>query len=287
MDKVMNSELEHAIKMAGDLPTIPVVATRVMQLIELENVTIDEIARVVMTDPAVAARVIKISNSAYYGCQRQIQSLPRAIVLLGLNTLKTIIVTASVKQVFQPFGLTEKLLWEHSFGAALAARIIAGTTHIVNEEEAFLAGLFHDIGKIVMHTLDQSKFQKVMQNCYNDKICFSEAEKNFFPFSHEEVGAFVINKWNFPETLIEVVRQHHSFNSEVKNDHYVTQLTSIVSLANLFCHKLGIGIREPQNELDLGKSTGSRLCNLSEDQIDSMLMRFEETYENSKISFMS
>ena len=108
---------------ASDLPTIPVVATKVMQLLESENASADEIARVVSSDPAVTARVLKISNSSFYGCQRQIQTLSHAIMVLGFSTLKSVVVAASVKQVYKPYGLTEKMLWQHSFGAGLAARV--------------------------------------------------------------------------------------------------------------------------------------------------------------------
>ncbi len=283
----MNKELERAINSAGDLPTIPLVATKIIHLMETETVTAEELAKVVAADPAVAARVLKISNSAFYGCQRQIQTLSSAIVTLGFNTLKTLVVTASVKQVYQPFGLTEKLLWEHSFAAALAARIIAGTTRLADEEEAFLAGLFHDIGKTVMNTLDRDKFQLAMQLSYNEKISFAEAEKNIFPFCHDDVGAFVIKKWNFPETLIEAVMQHHRFDFADANDHYILLLTSIASLADLFCQKLGIGVREPHQELDLVNCTGARLCNLSGDQINFLLTTFQETFDKNKNFFMS
>ena len=121
----MNKELELMIMNASDLPTIPVVATKVMQLLESENASADEIARVVSSDPAVTARVLKISNSSFYGCQRQIQTLSHAIMMLGFGTLKSVVVAASVKQVYKPYGLTEKMLWQHSFGAGLAARVIA------------------------------------------------------------------------------------------------------------------------------------------------------------------
>jgi putative nucleotidyltransferase with HDIG domain len=282
----MNRELENAINTAKDLPTIPTVATRVMQLVESETATAEELAKVVAADPSVAARVLKISNSAFYGCQRKVQTLSSAIVILGLRTLRSIVVTASVKQVYKPFGLTEQLLWEHSFGAALAARIIASNTRLANEEEAFLGGLFHDIGKIVMNTLDKEKFQTVMQLCYNGNSTFAEAEKNVFPFCHDEVGAFVIKKWNFPETLTDAVMQHHRLEFKEADDCYLIQLTSVLTLADLFCHKLGIGEREPDEELDISHSKAARLCNLDDNRIGFMLATFQESFKNNRGAFM-
>lgn len=281
----MNRELEIMIMSASDLPTIPIVATKVMQLIESENACSEEIARVVASDPAVAARVLKISNSSFYGCQRQIQTLSHAIVVLGFSTLKSLVVAASVKQVYKPYGLTEKMLWEHSFGAGLAARIIASETRRVNEEEAFLGGLFHDIGKNIMNFLDNQQFQTAMQICYNDGVSFAEAERQVYSYTHSEVGALVIKKWNFPEFLMNAVLKHHSFDFSGDEDPYQVSLTCVVGLANLFCHKAGIGVREPDEKLDLLQTFPAQLLAFDQNTLDSLLQRFYEAYEKDKSFF--
>lgn len=276
----MNEELETIIMSAGDLPTIPVVATKVMQLIESERATADELSKVVAADPAVAARVLKISNSSFYGRQGKIQNLSAAIVMLGFNTLKSIVITASVRQVYQPFGLTEKMLWEHSFGTALAARIIAGRTGLADEEDAFLAGLFHDIGKVIMNNHDRSKFQMVMERCYNEDLPFHEAERSVYHYSHEEVGSLVIRKWNFPEMLTDTVLRHHDLAFSDLGDLKLLHLTSIVSLADGFCQKLGIGQRYPVEELCLAETKAAGFLGLEEDAIARLMEQFTESFEN-------
>jgi putative nucleotidyltransferase with HDIG domain len=282
---MMNRELEIMIMTASDLPTIPVVATKVMQLIESESATAEELAKVVASDPAVAARVLKISNSSFYGCQRQIQTLSHAIVVLGFATLKSLVVAASVKQVYQPYGLTEKMLWEHSFGAGLAARIIAKETRLVSEEEAFLGGLFHDIGKIIMNTMNKQQFQDAMLRYYNDGISFEEAERQVYSYTHSEVGGLVIKKWNFPDMLMHAVLNHHTFDFAEDEDSYQVSLTCVVGLANLFCHKVGIGIREPEDELNLLQTVPAQRLGLSEQRIDALLGKFTEAYEKDKSFF--
>lgn len=281
----MNKDLEQLIMTASDLPTIPVVATKVMQLIESECTTAEELARIVSADPAVAARVLKISNSSFYGCQRQIQTLSHAIMMLGYNTLRSLVVAASVKQVYKPYGLTEKMLWEHSFGAGLAARIIAHHTRIINEEEAFLGGLFHDIGKIIMNFFDSQKFQSVMQKCFNEEISFTEAEHQVYSYTHSEVGALVIKKWNFPEMLMKSILQHNDFNFAEDEDASQIILTCVVGLGNLFCHKLGIGVREPEENLILHESVPAKLLNLEESKINEMLEIFDKAYALDKSFF--
>lgn len=281
----MNRELEVMIMTASDLPTIPVVATKVMQLIESESATAEELAKVVASDPAVAARVLKISNSSFYGCQRQIQTLSHAIVVLGFGTLKSLVVAASVKQVYQPYGLTEKMLWEHSFGAGLAARIIAKKTRLVSEEEAFLGGLFHDIGKIIMNTMNSKQFQDAMQRCYNDGITFEEAERQVYTYTHSEVGGLVIKKWNFPDMLMYAVLNHHASAFGEEEDTYQIYLACVVGLANIMCHKLGIGIREPNDELDLMQTVPVLKLGLNEQHIEDLLECFTEAYEKDKSFF--
>jgi putative nucleotidyltransferase with HDIG domain len=278
----MNKELEQAIMAAGDLPTIPIVATKVMQLIEMDNISVDEIAKVVSTDPAVAARVLKIANSAFYGCQRQIQTISGAIVVLGFNTLRSLVVAASVKEVYKPYGLTEKMLWEHSFGAGIAARIIAHDARKANHEESFLAGLLHDIGKIIMNNLDRDKFQLIVQRCYNEELPFDEVEGSVYPFTHAEVGAHVVKKWNFPEGLIHAILYHHSLDADKEGDHYLKSLTAVVSLADLFCHKLGIGTRAPEEGLDLVTAKPTVFLGLDGDQVTELLEKFQEAFSADK-----
>jgi len=281
----MNQELEQLIMNASDLPTIPVVATKVLQMIEDETTSAEDLSKVVSSDPAVAARVLKISNSSFYGCQRQVQTLPHAIMMLGYNTLRSVVIAAAVKQVYQPYGLTEKMLWEHSFGAGLAARIIASSTRLANSEEAFLGGLFHDIGKIIMNFMDQKQFQAVMQKCYNDEVTFQQAEQLFYSYTHAEVGGMVIKKWNFPPMMMKAVLEHHTYNFGPDEDPYLVRLTAVVGLSNLFCHKLGLGVREPEDGLVLHETVPAQLLGLDECEINTCFEAFQQTYSQDKSFF--
>lgn len=281
----MNSELERMIMNAVDLPTIPIVATKVMQLINVEGTTAEEVARVVASDPAVTARVLKMTNLSFCGCQCEIKSLPHAIMFLGFKTVKSLVVAASLQQVCNPFGLTENMLWEHSFGAGLAARIIANMTRQADEEEAFLGGLFHDVGKNIMNVLDNRQFQTAMQISYNDNISFSEAECQVYSYTHAEVGALVIKKWQFPDILANAALKHHTFDFAVDEDPYQSNLTCIVGLANMFCCKAGIGVREPYKGMDLLQTLPAQILGLNQNMMDAMLECFNVTFEQDKSLF--
>jgi putative nucleotidyltransferase with HDIG domain len=281
----MSKDLEQIIMAAGDLPTIPVVATKVLQLMDDADSTAEDLARVVESDPAVAARVLKISNSSFYGAQRQIQTMPHAIMMLGFVTLKSVVIAASVKQVYHPYGLTEKLLWEHSFGAGLAARMIAQEMRKINPDEAFLGGLFHDIGKQIMNFLDKDKFQEVMQMSFNENISFEAAEQMLFPYTHEEAGALVIEKWNFPEHLLKAVMAHHTLDLAADEDPYIVNLTNVVSLANLFCHRYGVGTMIALEDLNVAASQPAVNLNLDQERTNYLLERFIEAYTKDQLFF--
>lgn len=281
----MNKDLEQIISMAGDLPTIPLVATKIMQLMESETTTAIDLARIISADPAIAARVLKISNSSFYGAQRMIQTLPHAIMMLGMLTLRSVVVTASMKQIYQPYGLTEKLLWEHSYGTGLMARMIAMVLQRINPDEAFLGGLFHDIGKQVMNHLEKEKFSEVMQHCYNDGTPFYRMEYELFKYGHSEVGALVIRKWNFPEYLVRAVELHHDLELPEDEDPYTIMLAQIVRLANLFSHYNGIGTLSANTAIDLPRSSPAVQLQLNEEQINLLQAKFLETYRKDKAFF--
>lgn len=283
----MNEELKKIILTTGDLPPMPVVATKVLQLVESGKADAAEISKAISSDPAVSARILKISNSTFYGCRRKIQTLSEAVVVLGHNTLKGLAVAASVKEIYKPSGLIENMLWEHSFGAALAARIIAGHVSHVSVDEAFLAGLFHDLGKIIMNLREKEKFRTVIERCYNEMLMFEEVERTVFPYTHAELGGFVLEKWNLPESLITAVMLHHTFEFPDPDDVCLRNLTAVASLADLVCVKLGIGTRATMDELDLNQSKAAKILELDETRLNLIKETVEENYMRDKGYFTS
>jgi HD-like signal output (HDOD) protein len=121
--------------------------------------------------------------------------------------------------------------------------------------------------------------------CYNDGLTFAEAERQVYSYTHSEVGGLVIKKWNFPDMLMRAVLNHHTFEFAEDEDLYQVNLTCVVGLANLFCHKLGIGMREPDDELDLLQTVPAQRLGLDEQRMEVILERFTEAYEKDKSFF--
>ena len=141
---------------------MPVVATRVMQLMQETNTTSKHLAEAISRDPAVSARILKIANSSFYSMRRQVKTLEHAI-----KTLKSLVFASSLKGLNKSYGLMEKMLWEDSIGGAIGAKVVAQRFRTGDPEEAFLAGLFRHIGKLVMNNMYSEKFLQIVQGVYN------------------------------------------------------------------------------------------------------------------------
>jgi len=147
----MSTDFQSVVRSIRDLPPMPTVAIKVFELLGDENVKYEKLGEVISTDSAVSARLLKVSNSAFYSMNRQIKTLSHAIAIIGERTLRSLILAASLEGMNKSYGLLEKLLWEDAIGCAVGCRILAQRFKTADPEEAFLAGLFRHLGKIVMN----------------------------------------------------------------------------------------------------------------------------------------
>lgn len=280
----MSEDIEKIIMSTCDLPTMPTVADKVIRLVANPNTTVEQLQRAISVDQALTARILKMANSSFYGSMRKIQTFSEAIVMMGFNTLRSIVLTASSRDIHKRFGLTEKMLWEHSMGAAIAAGIIAREKRLVSQEEAYLGGLLHDIGKVVLNNTDPKKFSKVMEKVYNENMSFRAVEWDMYGFSHADVGAMVIRKWKLSENLEMAIR--HQYNPKwLGTDEGLMRLTAVVNLANQFCLKLGIGHREPISDLPLEKEEAFEILQMDAGRLPDLLEQTVHAYEEEKSFF--
>ncbi len=222
---------------ARDLPPFPSVAREVMDLVSDPDSGARDLQKVVQKDPGLTARVLRISNSALYMLRTEVTNLSQAIVILGMKSLESIVVAASSQALFSTTSFKDKLLWEHSLGVALVARMIAKQLRHAEAETAFTAGLLHDIGKPILDKNLGQVYQRVMQDVYNDKVTFIESEDRVLGFNHTDIGSLVVRKWKFSPLLLEAVHLHHRPSlAEVD-----VRLCAIVSLSNSMCVKMGLG----------------------------------------------
>jgi putative nucleotidyltransferase with HDIG domain len=272
------SRAETIAARAGNLPVLPQVATRVLQLAQNPDVKNGELEMAISRDPALTAQLLKISNSALYGQRGSVATLRRAIAVMGLSTLRSAVVAASTESLFRSKNsrFQDRILWEHSLAVALASRLVAHAARYPAGDEAFTAGLLHDIGKVVLDANFGDEYRTVLEHVYNEGATFVEAERDIFGFDHAEVGAVVVDKWNLAPHLRDAVRDHHSPPPDGSQ-----ALCSIVSLGNALAVKLGLG-PEKFPDLDLASHEATLVLGLDGDTLDRLGVQLVERLEQEK-----
>lgn len=227
----------------GDLPPMPQVASRAISLVENPDTTASDLTDLLSTDAALAARVLKIANSAMFSRQREISTLNMAIMVIGFKALKGIIVAATLRQLNKSFGALERQIWESSMATAMCATAISKRLKKRYIEEIFLLGLLHNLGQIVLLFQPETRkgYKSVIESIKGDSIDFAAAEQKHFGFSHPLIGALVAKKWNFAPDTCQVILHYRDPLDGEKADSELEEKTVVVQLASLIAHNAGIG----------------------------------------------
>ncbi|MEZ4598713.1 MAG: HDOD domain-containing protein [Syntrophotaleaceae bacterium] len=280
-----DAELTAAVQAVQDLPAMSNIVNDFLIAVQDPDWSVRSIASVVARDPAITACVLKVANSSYYSFQRQVSSLEGAISMLGLKTIKSLVLAASVKSMNKRFGLMEKLLLDDSIGCGLAARSIAKKTAKADPEEAFLAGLLRHIGKIAMNNIEREKFALVIQASYNEEDLPANLERKFFTYTHPAIGAALLEKWNFSPRLVAATLFHEEEVQVSGVDADTWQLVDVICVADSVCRKLGIGRRQAEEELEIAHDAKALQLGLDEDAIGEVLEEVSRGFEETRESF--
>lgn len=216
------------------LPTLPGTFKKLSHVIGKPGVTLDEISRFVAGDPALTTKVLKMVNSAVYGFPGRISSVSHAIMLLGLNVVKGLLLGISVFEIMQQ---VMSGLWNHSLGCAVASRTIAEKKRLKDPEEISVAGLLHDLGKVILMLDFQPHYEEAMRQASAKGISIYEAELGVFQESHAAVGMWLAEKWHFPPNLVEVIAFHHRPNQARR----APMETAIVHFSDILARARGFG----------------------------------------------
>ncbi len=227
---------EKAVQSIADLPSMPHIGAQIMRKLANPSSTPREIHELIIKDQGLAVRVMKIANSPYYGASRSISSIKEAILFMGFDSIRSLVTTAVTKGVFSTMGDSGRQLWEHSICCAVAAKQIGIDLGLQGNEELFLAGLIHDIGKSVIFLQSPDNMREILL-LINEGMSSWDAECQIIGFTHAEVGGLLANKWRFTLTIEDAVANHHKPDCSRSG----REISHIVSLANSLCHKLGIG----------------------------------------------
>ncbi len=238
---IPKEKLESILSKIEDLPTLPAVIQRILQLINDPKATTKQIGSIITSDQSLTAKTLKLVNSAFYGFAKKITTVDQAIVIIGFNAVKNLAISASVFDIFKKLNQRSSFdrygFWTHCVGTAFIAKQISEDTKIGNPGEIFVSALLHDIGKIILDIYFPDEMNKILYNSSNKNISFYQSEEEIFGFTHPEVGFLLSKKWNLPENLYIPIRYHHTPHKAIKFESVV----AIVHTANIITKAGNIG----------------------------------------------
>ncbi|OGF97077.1 MAG: hypothetical protein A3F83_16205 [Candidatus Glassbacteria bacterium RIFCSPLOWO2_12_FULL_58_11] len=264
------------------IPSLPTTVGKVIQLANDINSSAKDILAVIQLDPVLTAKVLKLINSAFYGMPNKI-SLPQAVVLLGINTIKNLALSSAIvgqmgQNTVKIKTFDQDMFWKHSLGAGIAAKTICKKLKVDPKmmDEYFVAGLIHDLGKLVMALSMPMFMAKALQCAESGKLNGAESEQKVIGIDHSEVGSMLAQKWSLNEALVNSILYHH------RPQEKEGQLTWVVHMANYLVHKLGY-----PNTGDFGDP---QICNgafaglnLSEKELLDSLANLPEEIEKATV----
>ena len=234
MDERKRAHFKTVLREIKSLPTLPGIVAKLGKMAENPDTTTEQMGRVISKDYILASKLLKLVNSALYGFPQRISSLNSAIILLGFNVIKSLIISASIFEVMESQDVE---LWEHSLGCAVVCNVLARHLGVKDPEEISTAGLIHDLGKVAIKMELPKEYEMITALSQEKKISRLEAEREILGLDHAEVGSWLAKSWNLPNKLVEPIACHHDLQLARKE-----QLASaIVHFADIMIRGLGYG----------------------------------------------
>jgi len=231
---MLSQKVDDIVRSIAYLRPLPSNVTRILNEVEKRDVTIDVLVGLIGLDQALTALVLQMSNSASLGYSRTCSTLYEAIMQIGLSRLKTILLTSSatgmMKRSLSGYRLGAGELWHHSLVVGVASEWLAQALHYPNPEEAYVSGLLHDIGKLLLDQMVLTNYNEIVDFVQKHKMRLWQVEENLIGIDHASVGGLIAEHWNFPVTLVDAIRFHHVPSFARINQ----RLPALVNLANSF-----------------------------------------------------
>jgi len=221
---------------AATLPSLPEVVSHVLNSLADEQADVDFLVHHINTDPAIVARLLAAANSTAFGLTTRIESTRQAFMVLAVDRVRGIILSSALIHRFnaRTDSFDARMLWRHSLGVALCARVIAEKQG-GNAELAFTAGLLHDIGQLLMFAASQAEYDRVLERKREADCTILEAEQNIFGYDHAAAGQALARSWQLPRDISEAIAAHHS------PEEFDSEMGDLIHVAEVLSHALDLG----------------------------------------------
>lgn len=259
----VSEQFRDKIEHFTNLPTLPLVASRLMQIINDPATSASDVAFIVGQDLSLSAKVLRLSNSAFYGIPHSITSIKNAVVILGLKVINTMVLSLTVFDMFpddknRSSLFNRKAFWLHSLSCGLIAKYLSSRMRKVvlfDPEEAFCAGLLHDIGKVVMEQYLHEDFHTALDYAVKNAIPIHEAEQHLLGYNHTNVAAWLTGSWGLPAEIRQSLIHHHSPAESIECQDIVT----LSHLADWLCYETGMVLDPEYQKPTLDEQSVERL----------------------------
>jgi|RhiMetdeSRZDD1v2_1073273.scaffolds.fasta_scaffold03164_10 HD-like signal output (HDOD) protein len=236
----MSLETHDLVKSAGSISSLPTIFIRINDAVNNPRSSLADIGRVISEDPGLTARLLRIVNSAFYSFPSKIDTISRAVTIVGTQQLRDLALATSVMKVFK--GIPEDLInmeafWCHSIGCGITARVLASHRREANLERHFVTGMLHDIGRLLLFMNLPKQSRAALMRCQRSEELLYKVEREEIGFDHATVGSALLQAWNLPASLEEVVAFHHAPQKALR---YPIE-TAIVHVADIITHTMELG----------------------------------------------
>ena len=262
-----------------NLPSVPKIMMDALTLLDSKSTNTSEIIKVISKDQGLITKILTIANSPLYGLQRKVTSIDFAILILGFGELRNLISILSMMESFKNKTdkyLDQKTFWIHSFIVGSATKRLAEDLGFHNSGEAFVAGFLHDLGISVLHRFLHTNFISIKELVAEKNISYRDAELEVLGMTHEEVGNCLLERWNFPEVLCDVILHHHNPAGSKDNNF----LASIIHLSDFMTQKLEIGKFTWDDNLTLDEEAKQILRFRNDEEIDNFILGYKTLFTN-------
>lgn len=267
-------EIRRIIRDTKTLPTLPGVIARLSAMAEQSTVSVDEMARVVMTDQVLSAKVLRLVNSAFYGSYGRVSTVAAALLRLGVNVVKSLAISSSIFEIMEKNVVG---LWEHSMGVAVTASVLAGRLKMKDPDEISTAALLHDIGKVIIKIKLEDDYDRLTALIEEKDLLMVEAERELLDTDHAEIGAWLAQTWHLPQNLVEPIAWHH--NVERSAAHQAK--TAVVHVADVLTRAAAFGFAGDSLVPRIQQAAWTRL-GLTESTLESVMDEVEERLVDAK-----
>jgi putative nucleotidyltransferase with HDIG domain len=221
------------LKMISYLPPIPTVMVELVQALNDENIELSALGKIITKDPSMSVNVLKVANSAFYRLPVKVNSIEQAVLMLGTREIASLCIACTAGKTLKAPSHQQtidlSMFWQHSVATGVIAKVLCAELGIQAQNNIYLAGLIHDVGKIILDRFMHDVYKEIVKITYNENVSVTEAEQRVMGESHARVGGWLMEAWNLPPIFVDVANHHHSV-IDTQEDNRLE--VAIVSLSN-------------------------------------------------------